>query len=425
MGEIAADGQPMRSPVAALAPASSRPPVTRQALERYAKLLVELGANVQPGQIVELRCELAQLELAREVAGAAYRCGARFVHPWILDTEVRRIRIEEAPPETLDFVPRFHRERVLALGEQRCARISLSPSTTPGRFDDLDPALVARDPFPLIREYIEIIDDNTTNWTGAMCPTPEWAARVHPEREPGDALARIWEQVLHVCRLDEDDPVAVWQLRLDALTAAERRLNERRFDALHFEGPGTDLTIGLLPTSTWQSGLSNTVGGITHLANVPTEEVFTGPDPRRADGSVTATKPLQLTTGTLVHGLRVRFEAGRAVEIDADSGVEGLRALCASDEGASRLGEVALVDGEGRVGALDTVFYTTLLDENAASHVALGSSYPETVGEEDRERANTSSIHIDFMIGGDDVAVTGITRGGERVPVLSRGAWHI
>ncbi|MGH3105512.1 MAG: aminopeptidase [Gaiellaceae bacterium] len=408
---------PMRAPAGT--------PVERAALERYADVIVELGSNVQPGQIVEIRCELEHVELARALAASAYRRGARFVDVWYIDSDVRRARFEHADPDTLDFVPRFHRERVLQLGEQHCARIALSPMATPGRFDDLDPALVARDRFPLIPEYMRVINDNTTNWTGAMCPTPAWAELVHPDVGPEEALAVLWQQVLHICRLDEPDPVVAWGARLDALTEAETRLNERRFDALQFEGPGTDLTIGLLPSSTWHSGISYTVDGIAHLANIPTEETFTAPDPQRVDGVVRSTKPLQIKSGTLVRGLRVRFEGGRAVEIDADSGAEALRTLCASDEGASRLGEVALVDGQGRVGALDTVFYSTLLDENAASHIALGSAYSETVGDEDRDRANDSSIHVDFMIGGEDVAVTGLTSGGERVPVLVDGDWQI
>jgi aminopeptidase len=339
---------------------------------------------------------------------------------------VRRARIEHAAADTIDFVAPWHRQRVLALGEQRAARIAVSPMATPGLFDDLDPSRVGRDRYPLIPEYMTIINERTTNWTGVMCPTPEWAQLVHPGLDPDEALARLWEQVLHVCRLDEDDPVAVWQERLDALVRARERLNERRFDALHYEGPGTDLTIGLLPSSTWDSGISETVGGIRHLANVPTEEVFTAPDPQRAEGVVTSTKPLVLKTGAMVRGLRVRFEGGRAVELDADAGAEALRTMCEADEGATRLGEVALVDREGRVGALDTVFYTTLLDENAASHLALGAAYLETVADEaEHARANDSSIHVDFMIGSDDVDVTGITRDGERVPVLRGGDWAL
>jgi aminopeptidase len=412
--------------VDASTPTSSVAAPSAETLQRYADLIVELGSNVQPGQIVELRVALEHRELARAIAASAYRRGARFVDVWWQDAQVRRARIEHAADDTIDFVAPWHKRRVLALGENRAARIAVSPMATPGLFDDLDPARVGRDRYPLIPEYMTIINDRTTNWTGVMCPTPEWAQLVHPDLHPDDALARLWDQVLHTCRLDEEDPLAAWQERLDALKRARERLNERRFDALHYEGPGTDLTLGLLPSSTWDSGISETIGGIEYLANMPTEEVFTAPDPQRADGVVTATKPLVLKTGALVKGLRVRFEGGRAVDFQADSGAEALRAMCAADEGATRLGEVALVDREGRVGALDTVFYSTLLDENAASHLALGAAYLETVADPaDQARANDSSIHTDFMIGGDDVDVTGITRDGERVPVLRGGSWQL
>ena len=203
-------------------------------------------------------------------------------------------------------------------------------------------------------------------------------------------------------------------------------MNDGGFDAIHFEGEGTDLTIGLLPTSTWRMARWSTVDGIRHLPNVPSEEVFTSPDPARVEGHVRSTKPLVLTDGTLVRGLEVRFEGGRAVEIDADEGAEVLRGRAQIDDGATRLGEVALVDRESRIGQLGTVFYETLLDENAASHIALGAGFSWAVEtDEDRARVNQSVVHIDFMIGGNDVDVTGVTRDGERVPVLRDGAWQL
>ena len=404
---------------------SPSPPhaVAPEVLDRYAELIVELGANVQPGQVVEVRAELEKASLVRAIASAAYQRGARFVDANYFDPYVRRERIARADPDTISFVPDWHGRRVLSLGEQRCARITLAGFPSPGLYDDLDPALVAREPFPQIPEYSTIIDDRTTNWTIAACPSAEWAAVVHPHLPPDEALRRLWEQVLHMARADADDPRADWQTRLDQITAAKQQLNERRFDALHFQGPGTDLTIGLLPSSTWAGGTEATIDGIVHMPNLPTEEVFTTPDPQRADGEVRSTRPLQLKSGALVEGLRVRFEGGRAVEIEADRGAEALRGHVSSDKGASRLGEVALVDRQSRVGSLNTVFYTTLLDENAASHIALGSAYLETVGESDRDRANRSKQHIDFMLGGDDIDVTGITRAGERVPLLLGGAW--
>jgi aminopeptidase len=394
-------------------------------LERFADLVVGFGANVQPGQVVELRSQLGCETVTRAIGASCYRHGARFVDVSYFDPHIRRARIQHADPNTLDFVPSWHRERVLQYGEQRCARIIPNGAMPPALSQALDPERAAKERWPMIAEYHKLIDDNTTNWCGVPGPSLDWAGIVYPELDAADAEAALWTDVFHVCRVDEPDPIAAWRNRLDALARAETKLNEHRFDSLHFEGPGTDLTIGLLPTSRWLSGISETVDGIPFMANLPTEEVFTAPDPQRAEGVVRSTKPLQLRGGTLLEDLVVRFEGGRAVEIEAARDAEVLRRMCASDEGASRLGEVALVDRDGRVGALNRIFYTTLLDENAASHIALGSSYLVTVGEEDRERANASSIHVDFMLGGDDVDVTGVTRGGERVPVLRGGRWQI
>jgi aminopeptidase len=394
-------------------------------LGRLADLAVTLGANVQPGQIVTVGADHGQFELARAIADCAYRRGASFVDVQYFDPYVKRARIAHAPDDTLDFVPSWYSYRMLALGTERAARISLSGPTVTGLLDDLDLDRAGRDQLPFVKEILYVINDRTTNWTVVPCPSQAWASLAYPGLAGDDALDRLWQEVAHACRLDESDPIAAWNERADALSVAAQRLNERHFDALRFEGPGTDLTVGLLPTSTFHAARDETVDGIVHLANLPTEEVYATPDPEWADGVVRSTKPLVLGDGTIIRGLEVRFEGGRAVSIDAEQGAEVMRGRAAFDEGASRLGEVALVDREGRIGRLGTVFFDTLLDENAASHIALGDGSDQGLSEEDRARRNQSSIHIDFMIGGDDVAVTGITRHGDRVPVLRGGAWQI
>jgi aminopeptidase len=394
-------------------------------LRRLADLAVRLGANVQPGQIVTVGADHGQYELARAIADSAYQRGASFVDVQYFDPYVKRARIAYAADETLSFVPSWYSQRMLALGEERAARISLAGPTTTGLLDDLDSERAGRDQLPFVKEILAVINERKTNWTVIPCPTEAWAKLVHPDLPPEEALDRLWDDVAHICRLDEPDPIAAWNDWTGMLTAAAAKLNERGFDALHFEGPGTDLTIGLLPTSTFHAARDQTVDGIEHLANLPTEEVYATPDPDRADGHVRSTKPLVLADGTIIRGLKVRFEGGRAVEIDAEQGAGVLRGRATFDDGAARLGEVALVDRQGRIGRLGTVFYDTLVDENAASHIALGDGSDEGLSDEDRARRNRSSIHIDFMIGGNDVAVTGITRDGERVPVLVGGAWQI
>jgi aminopeptidase len=256
------------------------------------------------------------------------------------------------------------------------------------------------------------------------CPTRAWAALVHPDLDPEDAWARLGEQILHVCRLDEADPVAAWKERQTTLAGVAERLTARKLDALRFRGEGTDLTVGLLPTSTWINASFSTIDGIVHMPNLPSEEIFTAPDPARVDGVVRSTKPL-VVGGSIVRGLEVEFRGGRAVRIDADENADVLRGYAERDAGAARLGEVALVDGDGRIGALDTVFFDTLLDENAASHIALGEAYSFSAGDEDQHRLNHSIIHIDFMIGGPGVDVDGLEPGGGEIAVLRDGAWQV
>ena len=396
------------------------------ALARFAELLVGFGANVQPGQIVAISSEIGKEPLTRALAEAAYRHGATYVDVSYADPYVRRARIAHGSDGALETVPSWIGERILALGDQRCARIALTGPVAPRLLEDLDPARVGADRAQTLREAGTVLNERRTNWTIAPCPSEGWASLVHPQLPPDEALAQLWEQVVHVCRLDEPDPVAAWRERMETLAGAAERLTAARFDALHFEGPGTDLTVGLLPSSTWMSARFSTRDGIPHIPNLPSEEVFTTPDPARVDGVVRATKPLQLA-GATIEGLVVRFEGGRAVQIDADKGADVLRAMSAHDDGAARLGEVALVDASGRIGPLDTVFYDTLLDENAASHIALGQGFAFAVDDADAERVNSSTVHIDFMIGGHDVDVTGIAGDGAdaRVPVLRGGVWQL
>jgi aminopeptidase len=394
-------------------------------LRRYADLIVEVGANVQPGQIVWIVAEPRAAPLVRLVAAAAYARGALFVDPWYFDPWVKRARLEHAADDTLEFVPDWTPAALLGIGEHHGVRISITPQVPPGLLTGIDPARAGRDGLPAVKENFDVINARSTNWTVVPWPSPEWARLVHPGLGDDAAVAKLWEQLEFVLRLDEPDAAAAWHARLAQLHDAGKRIDAHRFDALHFVGPGTDLTVGLLPTSRFSSETPGmqTVDGIVHAPNLPTEEISSAPDPLRVDGIVTATKPLDVS-GTVIENLRVRFEGGRAVEIEGD-GAEALRARAAKDEGASRLGEVALVDREGRIGKTQTVFFNTLLDENAASHLALGNAYAISVGDEDRDRINRSAIHIDFMIGSDDVAVTGITSDGAEVPVLRGGVWQV
>ena len=393
-------------------------------VDRLADLLVGFGANLQPGQILGVTAYLGMEDAARAVARAGYKRGARYVDVFWWDQLVKRARLELADDGTLDYIPPWIEQRMEWLSGERAARVTLT-GTSAGVFDGIDPARTGRDLLPYISAVPRIVNERTTNWTAGPCPNLGWAERVHPELEPEAALDKLWEEITYVLRLDTEDPVEAWRERMKIIVASADRMTDRRFDSLHLQGAGTDLTIGLLPSSKWLGADFSTADGITHYPNLPTEEVFTTPDPERVDGHVSATMPLELY-GSYMNGIRIEFEGGRAVKIDADEGADALRATVAKDDGASRLGEIALVDKEGRIGPLGTVFFETLLDENAASHIALGNAYTFPVEDEaDRERVNKSGIHVDFMIGSNEVDVDGITRDGDRVPVLRGGAWQI
>jgi aminopeptidase len=396
--------------------------------EEWTAQLAELaafGANVQPGQLVAVTSYIGKEELTRAVTRAAYRRGAKYVDVLYFDQWLKRERLELAADETLDYVPPWLSQRLLYLSDEHAARVTLSGPQAPHALADLDPGRAGRDLLPYLPETGEVVNRRTTNWCIVPAPTRSWAEAVFPDLNRDEAYDRLWEAVAHVCRLDEVDPATAWTERVGVLKRNAARLTDRHFDALRLHGPGTDVTIGLLPSSTWHAGDFTTVDGVSHLPNIPTEETFTTPDPERVDGHVSATMPLELY-GVVISGIRVEFSGGRAVRIDAEKGSEALRAAAAKDDGASRLGELALVDREGRIGPLDTVFFDTLIDENAATHIALGGGYESPVADEaDRARVNKSQIHIDFMIGSPALAVDGIAGDGDVVPVLRDGAWQI
>jgi aminopeptidase len=392
---------------------------------RLADLIVGYGANVQPGQIVGVTTYTGKEDVTREIARAAYERGARWVDVFTFDPWVKRQRLLHAEESTLDFIPAWMIDRLDWLSDEHAARVSLNGPATPDALTGIDPARAGRDLLPYLPNVGEVVNRRTTNWCVGPAPTRGWAKLVYPELDEEAAYERLWSAVVHICRLDEDDPEAAWRDRARLLESTAARLTERRFDSIRLHGAVTDLTVGLLPSSVWHAADFTTVDGLRHFPNIPSEEMFTTPDPARVDGHVTATRPLELY-GAMIDGIRVEFSGGRAVRIDADRGADTLRSLAAKDDGASRLGELALVDGEGRIGPLETVFYETLVDENAASHIALGSAYELGVEDDaDRARINESAIHVDFMIGSLELDVDGITRDGDAVPLLRGGAWQI
>jgi aminopeptidase len=394
-------------------------------LRKYAQLAVNVGVNLQPGQVLAVNAYIEHAPFAREIARAAYEAGASFVDVQYADQHVRRAHIASAAEDQLGYSPPWAVERYDELGRIGGALLAISGNPEPELFSDLDGERVGKARMKEVAEASLRLSDGVCNWSIVAYPNEGWARTVFDEPD----VERLWDAVAHAVRLDADDPVAAWREHISRLQARAAALNERRFDHLRYRGPGTDLMIGLHPESAWQAALDHS-NGIDHVANMPTEEVFTTPDSRRVDGYVRSTLPLQIQ-GNIVRDLEVRFEGGRAVEVKAGTGEDVMRTHVATDEGAARLGEVALVDGHSAVGETGLVFYDTLYDENASSHIALGAPILQAVEwagalapEERVERGvNHSSIHTDFMIGSNALEVDGVTASGDAVPILRAGDW--
>ncbi len=390
-------------------------------LARYADLAVRVGANVQPGQLVEVMARVEHAPVARAVARAAYEAGARYVDVAYTDQHIRRALIEFAADDILSWTPPWLLERAAEIGDVNAAIVALTGDAEPELLADLPGDRVGKARMlELAHESNRQVNEQLNNWTVVGVPNEGWARQMFGEPD----VDRLWEVVEYCVRLDEDDPVAAWRAHVQRIGARARALNELQVDRLRFTGPGTDLTVGLLPESRWQGCESVTATGITYVANMPTEEVFTTPDCRRTEGVVRSTRPLALY-GQVVKGLEVRFEAGRIVELHADEGKDVVRGQLDTDPQAPFLGEVALVDGRSRIGKTGLTFFDTLFDENTTCHVAYGSAYAEAVEGGVIDGVNVSTVHTDFMIGGPEVSVDAVLPDGTEVPLLRDDVWQL
>ncbi len=411
---------------------SLHPSIDPEKLDRLAEVAIRVGLQLREGQDLVLTAPLAAVPLVRRIAEHAYKAGAGLVTTIYSDEVVTLSRFANAPDASFDKAAGWLYEGMAKAFASNAARLAIS-GENPMLLAGQDPDKVARANRANSTAYkpaLEKIVNFETNWNIVAYPNLSWAKLVFPDVSEDEAVRRLADAIFAASRVDVADPIGAWGEHNAALKARRDWMTGQNFSSLHYTGPGTDLTVGLADGHEWQGGASTAKNGITCNANIPTEEVFTTPHARRVDGHVVSTKPLS-HNGTLIENMQVSFEEGRITSAKASRGEEVLNKVLDTDEGARRLGEVALVPHSSPISKSGLLFFNTLFDENAASHIALGQCYtkcfkggaqlsPEQVAE---QGGNSSLIHIDWMIGSDRIDIDGLTQSGERVPVMRGGEW--
>jgi len=401
-------------------------------LDLFAQIAINVGLGLKPGQELVMTAGMETLPLARRIAEQAYKAGASLVTTLFTDDAMTLARYEHAPTESFDKAAKWLYDGMAAAYESGAARLAIAGGN-PELLSKQDPDKVGRANRAVSQAYrpaLELITRHAINWTIVAAATPAWAASVFPDEAPDAAVAKLWEAIFKASRVDGADPVAAWKEHDADLHKHAARLNAKRYSALRYRGPGTDLEIGLADDHLWLGGGGKAKNGYYCVPNIPTEEVFSMPHKDRAEGVVTATKPLS-HLGTMIEGIQVRFEKGRIVEAKATRGQEVLEKLIDTDAGARHLGEVALVPHSSPIASSGLIFSNTLFDENAASHIAMGQAYISCMKDGDKlteeEQAakglNQSLIHVDWMIGSSELDIDGVTAVGTAEPLMRKGEW--
>ena len=403
-----------------------------QKLDQLARVAIEVGLGLRAGQELVMTASLDAVPLARRITEQAYRAGAALVTTIYGDDEATLMRYRYAPDQAFDRAAGWLYDGMGTAFKSGAARLAIT-GANPLLLSNEDPGKVARANQAVSKAYrpaLELITRHEINWTIVASATPSWAAAMFPNDQPDAALAKLWDAIFATSRINVDDPVANWKAHDAELHKRAAFMNEKRYSALLYRGPGTDFRLGLADDHLWLGGGTTAGNGLYCIPNMPTEEIFTTPHKDRAEGTVTATKPLSYQ-GTMIDGIRVRFERGRIVESHATRGQEVLQKLIDTDDGAGRLGEVALVPHSSPIASSGLLFFNTLFDENAASHIALGQAYTSCLRDGDKltpeqlagKGANDSLIHVDWMIGSEKLDIDGVTASGSAEPLMRTGEW--
>lgn len=406
----------------------------KELLTKYAHLLIEKGLNVQTGETVGITIASDQYELGRLLTKVAYERGAAEVIVSYTDDVISHQTFLYGEKERVTQPATYELEKMRYLLEKRASRLSVvssDPDALKGvSHDVLSEAMKNRG--KAFKPMSQAVQSNEISWTVAAAAGEKWAQKVFPDLPSDQAVDRLWQEIFKTCRIYTEDPIKAWDEHEHNLVTKADILNDTQFDGLHYVAPGTDFKVGLPKNHVWEAAGSTSRQGVRFIANMPTEEVFTAPDHRRAEGYISSTRPLSYS-GNIIEGMHFTFKDGKVVDVTADKGEETIRRLVFETKGANGLGEVALVSDPSPISQSGIVFFNTLFDENASNHLALGSAYATSVvggadltdDELEEVGLNRSDAHVDFMVGSSKMDVYGITKDGKEVPIFKQGDWAI